>query len=103
MKPITRRWLADRDVEEAVTHYLAESPEAALRFIDSLEHAFDVIGRYPDAGSPRHAHELDVPGLRSIRLSGFPFVVFYVAGSEGLDVWRVLHMRRDVPPLFREG
>ena len=92
------RELALRDVDEAVAYYLAEADlDTALRFIDALEHAYARICEHPAAGSPRLAHELNLPGLRCWSLVGFPFLVFYVEQPGRVDVWRVLHAHRDVP------
>ena len=40
-RPLVRRARADADVNEAIEHYLAESPAAALGFIDALEAAYE--------------------------------------------------------------
>lgn len=103
MKPIVRRWLADQDVEQAISHYVAQSPAAALGLVDALEAGFALIGRHPEAGSPRYAHALDLPGLRSLPLGRYPYVVFYLIGADVIDVWRVLHAHRDIPEVFRDG
>jgi hypothetical protein len=52
--------------------------EAALGFIDSLEEALAHMSRHPGAGSFRHAHEVNLPGLRSWPLTRHPHLVFYV-------------------------
>ena len=102
-KPVLPREAAVRDVDEAVTHYLdVNSVEAALGFIDALELAYTHIGRHPGSGSPRYAHELDLPGLRFWQLNRFPYVVFYVERPDYVDVWRVLHGHRDMPAWLRE-
>lgn len=102
-KPVIPRKLAERDVDEAVTHYLDEgAAEAALRFVDGLERAYAHIGRRPAAGSSRYAVELDIPGLRSWPLARFPYLVFYVERRDHVDVWRVLHGRRDIPAWLRD-
>ena len=89
---------ADRDVNEAIDHYLGEGAEqAALKFIDALEQALQHIGRHPATGSPRYAHELNLPGLRCWQVKGFPHLVFYVERDDHIDVWRVLHGSRDIP------
>ncbi|MCY3505748.1 MAG: type II toxin-antitoxin system RelE/ParE family toxin, partial [Chloroflexi bacterium] len=78
-KPIVLRERAQRDIDEAVEHYLSESRAAvALAFIAALEEAFRQIGFHPGSGSPRYARELDLPGLRSWMVTGFPYMVFYV-------------------------
>lgn len=81
MKPLQRRRLADHDVTDAVDHYLDESPAVALRFVDALEQALRHIRKLPATGSPRYAHELDIPGLRCWRLKRFPYLVFYLRAS----------------------
>lgn len=97
-KPVVPRELARRDVEEAVNYYAQEAGERiALGFIDALEAAYDGIARQPGAGSPRYAHELRLPGLRSWRLGRYPYLVFYVEQPDHVDVWRVLHGQRDIP------
>lgn len=102
-KPVVPREQAHRDAGDAVTHYLAEGAEAAaLGFIDALENAYRHIGRHPATGSPRYAHELNLPGLRSWPLTRYPYLVFYVEHPDHVDVWRVLHGQRDIPAWMQE-
>lgn len=98
VKRVIPRLLAQRDVDDAIEHYLTESgAPAALRFVDALERAYRHIGRHPASGSPRYAHELELPGVRSWPLRGYPYIVFYVEQHDHVDVWRVLHAQRDIP------
>jgi len=98
IKPVIPRVLANRDVDEAVRHYLDQDAEAAaLGFIDALEHAYAHIGRHAATGSPRYAHELNLPGLRFWPLTRYPHLVFYIEMDDHIDVWRVLHGERDIP------
>lgn len=102
-KPVIPRDVARRDVDEAIAYYLDEgSAQAALGFIDALQEAYRHIGRHPATGSPRYAHELNLPGLRSWPLSGYPHLVFYVERPEHVDLWRVLHGQRDIPAWMHE-
>lgn len=96
-KAVVPREQANHDVQEALTFYLGESAvQAALGFIDALEQAYAHIGRHPGIGSPRYAHELNLPGLRAWPLTGYPHLVFYVEQADHVDVWRVLHGQRDI-------
>ena len=96
-KPVVPRQRALQDVDEAPAYYLGEGAEqAALGFIDALEEAYHHTGLHPGTGSPRHAHALDLPGLRSWPLSRYPHLVFYVEHADHIDVWRVLHGMRDI-------
>lgn len=102
-KPVVPRAQARQDVDEAAGDYLSEHVEqAALGFIDALEQAFDHISRNPATGSPRHAFELNLFGLRSWTLKAYPHVVFYLEREDHIDVWRVLHGMRDIPARMRE-
>ena len=97
-KPVIPRALASQDVENAISYYLSEDAEqAALGFIDALEKAYAHIGRHPSAGSPRYAHELDLPGLHCCQLKRYPHLIFYIERDDHIDVWRVLHGMRDIP------
>lgn len=103
MKAVIPRGLANRDVDAAIAHYLEEgSEQVALRFVDALERAYAHLGRQPAPGSPRYARELNIPGLRSWPLRDFPYLVFYIERADHLDVWRVLHGRRDIPAWLQE-
>jgi toxin ParE1/3/4 len=97
MKPLVRHERADADVEGAVEYYLQHAPEVALKFIDGLEQAYRQIQQRPAIGSPRYAHELNLPGLRFKQCKRFPYLVFYVESAQQIDIWRVLHSSRDIP------
>ena len=97
-KAVIPREQANRDVDEAVDYYLNEAGEAvALGFIDALAQAYTHVGRHPATGSPRYAHELNLPGLRGWPLKRYPCIVFCVERPDHIDVWRVLHGQRDIP------
>ena len=102
-KPVIPREQAKQDVDEALACYLSEAGEAvAFRFIDALEKAYAHIARHPATGSPRYAHELNLPGLRAWSLTRYPYLVFYVERPDHIDVWRVLHGQRDIPAWMQE-
>jgi toxin ParE1/3/4 len=92
------RSLAEADIDRVVRHYHQHSgPEVAVRFIDAIENTFGQISRWPGSGHLRFSYELDIPDLRVRSVQRFPYLVFYVVGEEVVDVWRVLHGRRDIP------
>lgn len=102
-KPLIPREQANRDIDETLAYYLGEGSEtAALGFIDALEQAYAHIARHPATGSAHYAHELNLPGLRFWPLTRFPYLVFYVEHDTHIDVWRVLHGKRDIPAWFQE-
>lgn len=97
-KRVVPRERALRDIEEAIGYYEREADTpVALGFVDALERACAHVGRHPGTGSPRYAHALDLPGLRSWPPARYPYIVFYMERADHIDVWRVLHERRDIP------
>ncbi len=102
-QPVVLRERARSDIDEAVEHYLAEAGSViAVAFVDALVDTHHRIGEQPVSGSPRYAHELDIPGLRVQSIRKFPYLVFYVEKDSEVDVWRVLHAARDIPAWMGE-
>ena len=92
------RLRARQDIDEALNYYVSEaSDEVALQFIDALEAAYRHLLEHPASGSLRYSYELDLPGLRTWPLQGFPWLIFYRDTGQQVDVWRVLHGNRDIP------
>jgi toxin ParE1/3/4 len=97
-KPVRLRQLAAADLDDASEHYRLQAGEqTALDFIDAVERGITRIRRSPHVGSLRFAYEFAIPDLRSWPLRRFPYVVFYIVTDDEIDVWRILHTRRDVP------
>jgi toxin ParE1/3/4 len=98
VRSVRLRERATADIDRAVDVYLVEAnTEVALRFVDAVERAVGQISRSAQSGSLRFSYELEIPGLRVRPLDRFPYLVFYVVGDEVVDVWRILHTRRDIP------
>ena len=103
-KPVVPRAQARTDADQAIEHYIEEAGvDVAYGFIDALERVYALIGEAPATGSPRWAHELNLPGLRSYRLKGYPWLVFYIELDQHIDVWRILHAKRDIPAWMAHG
>lgn len=102
-KPVVPRALARQDIDDAIACYLREAGEdVALRFIDALKRAFALLAAQPLSGSLRYAYELELPGLRVWQLRVFPWLVLYIDVADHVDVWRVLHGKRDIPAWMAE-
>lgn len=102
-KVVVPRKAANQDVHAALDHDLQEaSPAVAHKFVDQLDKGYAHLARYPGTGLPRHGHALSIPGLRCWPVAGFPYLVFYLDTEDCIDVWRVLHDRRDIPEWMRE-
>lgn len=91
---------AQQDIDEALAHYDRAALQVGDDFIDALEDAVGFLRLRPEAASSRFAHELDWPGLRSVTLRGFPYLVFFVERGRSVAVLRVLHQARDLAALL---
>src|SRR5690606_8944015 len=101
-KPVIPRARAVQDVEDALDYYLSEASKGvALGFISELERAYCHLSRFPETGTNRYAQELGLQGLRAWPLVAYPYIVFYTFPSDYVDIWRVLHAKRDVPAWLR--
>ncbi|AAK64957.1 MULTISPECIES: type II toxin-antitoxin system RelE/ParE family toxin [Sinorhizobium] len=103
MKTIIPRQLARSDVEAAIDYYAREAgTEVTHGFIGALQAAYASIASHPEAGSLRYAYELGLPDLRSVSLKRYPYLIFYRDQPDHVDVWRVLHAKRDNPQWMQE-
>ena len=102
-KVVIPRAVARRDVEKAIRYYAREAGmHVALGFIDDLEKAYRLIADYPSSGSLRYAYELRLPNLRCRQLKQYPYLIVYIVRAEYVDVWRVLHGKRDIPAWLQD-
>ena len=103
-KLVTPRKAAWRDVDAALDHYeISAGEETARAFLAAIEGAFAHVSQFPGSGSPRYAHALGLPDLRSWPLKRFPYLVFYLERDDHIDVWRVLRMEQDIANEMGEG
>lgn len=103
-RSVVPRETAERDAQEAIAHYFDEGgAELALRFIDTLERAYLHESKHPASGSLRYARERDLDGLRFWPVKHFPYLIFYMERDDHVDVWRVLHGKRDIPAWLQEA
>jgi toxin ParE1/3/4 len=81
---------------DEIWFYIAQdNPDAADKFIRALASKFPVLASMPDLG--RRREELS-PRLRSLPFGHY--VIFYRPMENRIEIVRVLHGARDLPPLF---
>ncbi len=103
VRPVRFRAVAAADLDEAAEYYRRQADQqVALDFVDAVEQAMRRIGQQPHLGTLRYAYDLAIPDLRAWSVDRFPYAVFYVGTEEFVDVWRVLHERRDIAASLRE-
>jgi toxin ParE1/3/4 len=103
-KRLIRHAAARRDLERASDYYANKAgPEVARRFLEAARAALREVGNRPGAGSPRYGEKLGAPHLRTRRVSRFPYLIFYLEHPDFVEVFRVLHERRDIRRSFSSG
>ena len=79
---------------DSIWFFIAEdSPRAADATIDRLTETFDMLLTMPQAGRTRPEFGKNV---RSFAVDNF--VIYYIKVLEGIDIFRVIHGRRDFHP-----
>lgn len=90
--------LAEDDLEE-IWLYIAEDNEgAADGMIRKIFKAIDLLTKNPMMG---RAREELLPGIRS--LGAPPYIVFYRAAPDAIEIVRILHGARDIDSVFHEA
>jgi toxin ParE1/3/4 len=84
---------ADHDLDSIWSFIATNNPRAADAMIDRLTEAFDMLLTMPQAGRTRPEFG---ENLRSFAVDNF--VIYYVKVSEGIDILRIIHGRRDFHP-----
>lgn len=96
------RAVATADVDSAIDYYRnTAGPDIAEDFVNDFEAAISHLTQHPLSGSLRFGYELEIPDLHSWSLTKFPYLIFYLPDEDHLDIWRVLHARRDIPAHLR--
>lgn len=105
-KPVRQRPQAGADISAIADFLHADSPGAALRFIDALDAAYVLLCAHPASGSTRHAAllpELPVP-LRFHPVQGFErILVYYLDLPDAVEVIRVWHASRGLDALMPDA
>jgi len=94
---------AEADVDAHALYYQThDSPAVASRFLDDLRHAFERVLGFPNVGKLWPTTSRELQGLRRWPLPHFPYSIFYLPSETTIEIVRVLHNSRDLPPLLED-
>ncbi|PKO90403.1 MAG: plasmid stabilization system protein [Betaproteobacteria bacterium HGW-Betaproteobacteria-10] len=97
MKRVIPRPRARADLHAEIVYYRKQADKLiANQLASAADDALQHLQQNPGTGSPRIGQQLDIPGLRSWRVSGFPLIWFYFEREDHLDVVRLLGERQDI-------
>ncbi len=102
MKPrIEKRALAKLDLAEQADYIRRDSPQAAIRFLESAEKAFSDLATQPGLGIPEVCDSPRLADLRCWPIPGFrKHLIFYFQRPDGIEIIRVLHGSRDIQAIL---
>jgi len=86
---------AEEDLEDLWVRIARRSRRNADRFVAKVVGKFPLLARFPDLGT---SQEELAPGLRSFVVGNY--VIFYRRIARGIEISRILHGARDLPPLI---
>jgi toxin ParE1/3/4 len=84
---VTRR--AATQIEKALDYIESESPQGANRLRERIRTLFLLLEQHPYAGQAT-----DLPGVRRLTVSPYPYLIFYRVTDEGVIVQRIRHTSR---------
>jgi toxin ParE1/3/4 len=88
---------ARADLHAEIVYYRKQAGTLiANQLAGAVDAALQHIQQNPGTGSARIGQTLEIPGLRSWRVSGFPLMWFYFEREGHLDVVRLLGERQDI-------
>ena len=89
------------DLDELAAWIQNDNPQAALRFLEQADATFESLSEMPGMGSPYRVRNPRLQGLRCFSVRDFPnHLIFYLPIAGGINVVRILHGARDIPPLL---
>jgi toxin ParE1/3/4 len=91
---VTRR--AATQIEKALDHIEADSPEGANHVRERIQTLLRLLMQHPHAGQAT-----DVPGVRRLTLSPYPYLLFYRVTDDEVIVQRLRHTSRRPGPGVR--
>ena len=84
---VTRR--AATQIEKALDHIEADSPQGANHVRERIQTFFRLLMQHPYAGQAT-----DLPGVRRLALSPYPYLIFYRVTNSEVIVQRMRHTSR---------
>ena len=92
MLPIKVTLRADRQIQKAVTWWLANRPKAPEAFKEELQRGFDLISQQPGVGA--RATNVKLEGILRIHLSRIRYFLYYRVRASRIEVLSLWHSSR---------
>ncbi|MDP1589668.1 MAG: type II toxin-antitoxin system RelE/ParE family toxin [Prosthecobacter sp.] len=101
MKQVVFNPVAVSDLDELTSHIAQDNVVAAKNVRLSVFDTAERIGQQPGIGIRPTFNAPRFAGIRFIPADSYPqYLIFYLEGLDEIEVLRVLHGARHLPPLF---
>jgi toxin ParE1/3/4 len=101
MSRVVRPADVEQDLADLSEFIARDSLQAAVRFLEAAEKAFELLAQMPEIGSVWETHHPRLAGLRVWPIRGFEkYLIFYRPIPDGIEGFHVLHGARDFQVLF---
>ncbi len=101
MKPVVFNPVAIADLKEITNYIASDNPVAAQEVRESILDTAASLGHHPGLGIRPRFSAQRFAGIRFLPVSQYPnYLLFYRELSDEVEVLRVLHGARNLPPLF---
>jgi toxin ParE1/3/4 len=98
---ILKRQRAILSINEQTDWIIEENPEAAIKFVESVESSFSLLEKNPEIGRSLATFSRRLIGVRIWKVSNFEkYLIFYRPIEEGIEVLDVIHGARDLPTIL---
>jgi addiction module RelE/StbE family toxin len=88
---------AEADLDRIFEYILADNPDAALRIVDTIRQAVQILIEHPHLGRAGR-----VADTRELVILGTPYIVPYLVLDDRIILLRVLHGAQQWPESFTE-
>ena len=96
MPSVRHTQAADQDLVQIREFIAKDSPQAAIRWLDDIERACEMLAIQPLLGQHLQSRRF---GIVRRHVVG-NYVIYYRPASDGIDLMRVIHGARDHKHLF---
>ena len=104
MSNIYKHTQAERDLENAFVFIGENDFDTGLDFLFAAEQTFALLAQMPFLGSPRDFSKARLRGMRQWHVKSYEeYLIFYRPTNEGIEVFRVLHGKRDIEGIFADA
>jgi toxin ParE1/3/4 len=93
--------IANKEIETGILYYKkTASLNIANSFGEQIKECVNFVKENPEASRVKYFARKYKISIRSAKIRGFPYGIFYVLDKEEIKIVRFLHLHRDLVSMF---